>query len=126
MGGGLLSGGQKWGGSASGGRRPPISYTPPPQMFSTASLRIRLENEIGEELFREMFSNNLQYLMGIWSGTVESFRHTAYHKSVPTRVALFYQMITDPFTELQVDWLLEEIQKIWMKNDQGARDNISG
>ena len=35
-------------------------------------LRIRLENEIGEDLFREMFSNNLQYLMGIWSGTVES------------------------------------------------------
>ena len=30
-GGGLLGGGKNWGGYACGGRRPPISYTPPPQ-----------------------------------------------------------------------------------------------
>ena len=43
FGGGLDGIGQKWGGSASGARRAPNWYTPPPGMFMTPSL-------IGREL----------------------------------------------------------------------------
>ena len=41
FGGGLDGIGQKWGGSAFGGRRAPNWYTPPPGMFMTPSLNLK-------------------------------------------------------------------------------------
>ena len=43
-GGGVSGCKQNWGGWASGGRRPPISYTPPLRMILTASLSNEVEH----------------------------------------------------------------------------------
>jgi len=32
-------------------------------------------------------------------------------------------MITDPFTDNQLDWTLEELGKVWMKNKREQMDN---
>ena len=40
-----------------------------------------------------------------------------------TRQALFYSMITDPFTDEQINWTLEEMSKVWMRNKKEQMDN---
>ena len=32
-------------------------------------------------------------------------------------------MITDPFTDEQLDWTLDEIEKVWMKTKEEHRKN---
>jgi hypothetical protein len=79
-------------------------------------LRDRFEVEVSESLLKEMFRKNLQYLKDVRSGKVFSARHQAYHQSSQSRHKLFYTMITDPCTEDQLDWILEEFGKVWMRN----------
>jgi len=88
-----------------------------------AVYRDQLETEITEPVLRQMFSNNLEYLQNIQAGRIPSSRHTAFHKSCRTRHALLYKMITDPFTDKQLDWTLEEMGKVWMRNKREQMDN---
>ena len=53
---------------------------------------------------------------------MESSRHTAYQKSGKTRHALYYCMITDPFSDEQLEWTLELIGQIWMRNRKEQLD----
>lgn len=88
-----------------------------------ALLRDRLEVELTETRLRKMFEMNKDYLQDIYDGKTESQRHAAFHKSMRTRQALYYTMITDPFTDDQLDWTLEEISRHWMKNKREQLDN---
>jgi len=93
------------------------------RMKTNAVLRNRLEVEITESVLRRMFEENIEYLRDIEAGRVESSRHQAFHKSSRTRHALYYTMITDPFTDDQLDWTLEEMGKVWMKTKREQMDN---
>ena len=88
-----------------------------------AKLRNRLERELTEEKVRGTFRAIVPYLKAIWKGREVSKRHDAYHKSVRTRQALYYTMITDPFTDDQLDWVLEEMSSIWMRNKREQMEN---
>ena len=88
-----------------------------------AKLRNRLEKELTEEKVRSMFRANIPHLKAIWNGQKTSKRHEAFHKSVRTRQALYYTMITDPFTDDQLDWVLEEMSSIWMRNKREQMEN---
>ena len=93
------------------------------RMKENALLRNRLEVEISESVLRKMFKKNMEYFEKIWKGKIESSRHKAFKKSVRTRHALYYTMITDPFTDDQLEWTLEEIGKVWMKTKREQMDN---
>eukprot|EP00092_Neocalanus_flemingeri_P017995 GFUD01019474.1.p1 GENE.GFUD01019474.1~~GFUD01019474.1.p1 ORF type:complete len:787 (+),score=287.80 GFUD01019474.1:221-2362(+) len=93
------------------------------RLKENALLRNRLEVEITEKVLRRMFKDNKKYLESIWNGEVDSSRHKAFHKSNRTRHALYYTMITDPFTDDQLEWTLDEIGKVWMKNKREQMDN---
>jgi len=93
------------------------------RMKRNAVLRDRLELEITESVLRKMFEENIEYLRDIEAGRVESSRHQAFHKSSRTRHALYYTMITDPFTDDQLEWTLEEMGKVWMKTKRAQMDN---
>ena len=90
---------------------------------ANVSLRNRLEKELTESKLRKMFKRNKSYLQHIFDGTIVSSRHQAFHKSVRTRQALFYTMITDPFTDDQLDCTLEEMSALWMRNKREQMDN---
>jgi len=93
------------------------------RMKRNAVLRDKLANEVTESVLRRMFSENLTYLKNIEAGVEESSRHKAFHKSSRTRHALYYTMITDPFTDEQLEWTLDEISKVWMRNKREQMDN---
>ena len=93
------------------------------RMKSNAFDRDRLEAEVTEVVLRGMFKDNLDYLKKIQSGQIESFRHQAYNKSCRTRHALYFNMITDPFTDEQLEWTLDELGQVWMKNKIEQMDN---
>ena len=86
-------------------------------------LRNRLEEEITEPVLRRMFSENILYLLNISEGKVKSIRNEAFHKSCKTRHGLFYQMITDPFTDDHLSWTLQELSQVWMKTEKEYMDN---
>ena len=88
-----------------------------------ALYRIKLETDLTEDVLRQMFHDNLDYLTRISKGQEESSRHTLYHESIRSRHTLLYSMITDPFTEDQLKWTLEEIGKVWLKSKQEKLDN---
>ena len=93
------------------------------RMKKNAVLRDRLEVEITESVLRRMFKENTEYLRDIEKGMIESSRHQAFHKSSRTRHALYYTMITDPFTDDQLQWTLEELGMVWMKTKREQMDN---
>ena len=86
------------------------------RMKQNALLRKRLEVEITKPMLKTMFSDNKEYLQKICDGKVESSRHKAFFMSPRSRDALFYTMITDPFTDDQLSWTLEEISMVWEEN----------
>jgi len=88
-----------------------------------AVFRDQLEKDITKPVLIKMFQDNLEYLQNIEAGKIASSRHTAFHKSCRTRHALYYTMITDPFTDNQLDWTLEELGKVWMRNRREQMDN---
>jgi hypothetical protein len=93
------------------------------RMKKNTLLRDRLEVEVTELEIRRMFEENKEYLKSIEAGRVYSSRHKAFHKSSRTRHALYYTMITDPFTDNQLEWTLEEMGKVWMKTRREQMDN---
>ena len=93
------------------------------RMVENAVLRDKLQVEINKLVLQRMFAENKEYLKDIESGRVESWRHQAFHESGRARQALFFKMITDPFSEDQLDWTLEEMGKVWMKSKKEQMDN---
>ena len=89
---------------------------------TNALLRNRLEKELTEVEMRSAFSENIVFLQSIQAGVTPSARHKAFHKSEVTRQALRNTVITDPFTQDQIDWTLEEMSKMWMKNEREKMD----
>ena len=79
---------------------------------SNSELRDRLSDEVTEAVVKELFNDNLVYLRKIWKGTAISARHNAFHKGGKSRHGLYYTMITDPFTDEQLKWTLDEISKV--------------
>jgi hypothetical protein len=96
------------------------------RLKKNAVLRDRLEVEVNEMVLRRMFRENIEYLKDIEAGRVESSRHQAFYKSCRTRHSLFYTMITDPFTDDQLEWTLEEIGKVWMKTKREQPPYVRG
>ena len=88
-----------------------------------AVFRNRLKIELTEAKMRSAVKANLCFLKSIEAGLTPSARHEAFKKSVRTRQALRYIMITEPFTNDQLKWTLEEISKFWMRNPKEQRDN---
>ena len=88
-----------------------------------AELRDRLEVEVTESVVKDLFYKNKDYLERVWSGKIESLRHKAYQKGIRTRQALYYTMITDPFTDDQLKWTLDHISEVWMRNKKEQMDN---
>ena len=93
------------------------------RMQQNASMRLRLQSELTEEKLRKLFVQITPYLKDVVAGGVASSRHQAFVQSVKTRHALFYTLITDPFSDQQLDWTLEEISKLWMRNRKEQIDN---
>ena len=91
------------------------------RLKKNALLRDRLAQEISKTKLKRMFESNLDYLKSIETGEMFSTRHEDFHKSESARQALLYKMITDPFTEEQVDWVLKELKDIWMKNSKDVK-----
>lgn len=58
------------------------------------------------------YPENLRNIQDIWSGKGKSFRHDQYARGGADRQELRFSMITDPYTELQLDWVLDEISKV--------------
>ena len=83
----------------------------------------RLREEVTELELRKFFKDNLQYLKDIQSGIIDSSRHKAYRKSARSRHALYYTMLTDPLSDEQLDWALEELSKVWMRTSKEQMDN---
>ena len=91
------------------------------RLKENALLRNKLAQEVSNAKLKCMFESNLDYLKSIEKGEIYSARHTDFHKSESARQALLYKMITDPFTEEQVDWVLKELKDIWMKNTEDVK-----
>ena len=85
--------------------------------------RNRLATELTQPVLKTMFGNILGFLEDIKAGLIESSRHKAYYKSLKTRQALLYTMITHPFTDQQVDWAYKEFADIWLRTKQEHADN---
>ena len=88
-----------------------------------ALMKEQLATGITRPVLRQMFRENLSYLENIRSGKMPSERHTAFHSNAGTRQALFYKMITNPFSDDQVDWTYEEMTRIWMRTTKEFHDN---
>ena len=86
-----------------------------------ALLRNRLGQELSMTKLKLMFENNLDYLKSIEDGETFSVRHEDFYKSENSRQALLYKIITDPFTDEQVDLVLRELKEIWMKNSKEVK-----
>ena len=76
-----------------------------------AELREILSSEVTEDVVRKLFKENLEYLRDIWNGEANSERHRSYCEGANSRPGLYYIMVTDPFTDDQLKWTLEEISK---------------
>ena len=85
--------------------------------------RNRLATELTQPVLKKMFANIRGFLEEIKAGLCKSTRHQAYHKSLKTRQALLYTMITHPFTDQQVDWAYKEFADIWLRTKQEHADN---
>ena len=85
--------------------------------------RKRLATELTQPVLKMMFGKIVGSLEDIKAGLIESSRHKAYFKSLKTRQALLYTMITHPFSDQQVDWTLKELADIWLRTKQEHADN---
>jgi len=89
--------------------------------------RDKLQIELTQPMVRELFQLNKAYLSKMWTCETESTRHRTYHSCVANRNKMqfslnpFIRMITDPFSNDQLHWVLEEITEAWLKNPQDKR-----
>ena len=90
---------------------------------SNSLLRDRIKTELTQVRLRKMFQKNKDYLQNIFDGKIKSVRHEAFYKSVRTRQAHFYTIISYPFTDEELDWILEEMNSLSMRNKKEQMDN---
>ena len=88
-----------------------------------AILKRKLVLELTRPVLSDLFSRNLSYLDNIKAGRTSSDRHMAFHTNPGTRQALLYRMISNPFTDDQVDWTYEEMTRVWMRTSKEYHDN---
>ena len=71
----------------------------------------RLETELTEPVVRSLMRKITPFLKNLWNGEAghNSSRYSAYKKGGLARRALLYHMITYPFTDDHLKWVLEEI-----------------
>ena len=74
--------------------------------------RDQLHKEVSKEDIMKLFDQNSEYLQRIWNGEEPSRRHKLFNKNIKSRHSLYYSMITEPFTDNQLDWTLVEISKV--------------
>jgi len=74
--------------------------------------RNRIEHELTESRLKEMFEDNRDYLERIHTGAEYSLRYDEYVKGGRSRDALREKMITSPFLDEQVYFILDEIHQM--------------
>ena len=84
--------------------------------------RGRLQKEITETKLKKLFAENKDFLQSIYDGETFCVRHVAFHKSETSRQALFYKLVTEPFSDDQVDWTLELMEQVWLKKAEKQKD----
>jgi hypothetical protein len=75
-----------------------------------ACFRNRLDHELDEATTRSLVRANVSYIEDVWHGRVESSRYSAYQKGGWARHALLYHMITHPFSDSHLEWVLDEVK----------------
>jgi hypothetical protein len=79
-----------------------------------AVVRDKIQNELTEDVIKEMFEINRSYLEAVWNGNIESKRHQAFNGGIKSRQQLLYKTISNLFTDEHVNWVVEELSKIGM------------
>ena len=70
----------------------------------------RLETELTEPVVRGLMTKIMPQLTDLWNGKVDdSSRYSAWKKGGLAKRALLYHMITHPFSDDQLKWVLDEI-----------------
>ena len=87
-----------------------------------AKLRNKLEANLDKETIVMLFHKNIGYFEKIRKGEEHSERHQNYSKGGRSRHALRWSIIEDPFTELQVNWVWQEVVLLWMRDDEERRN----
>merc|ERR1719318_1581544 len=77
-------------------------------------LRKQMEAEMSQSLTKELFNKNLEYIQNIYSGVQYSARREEFMKGGLFRDRLRSKMITTPFNDIQLDVVLDEMEKLWM------------
>ena len=89
--------------------------------IENSAYKDRLESELTEPVVRSLMRKITPFLKILWNGEVghNSPRYSAYKKGGLARRALLYHMITYPFTDDHLKWVLDEIfvscGGIWMR-----------
>ena len=73
-------------------------------------LKQRLDEELDEAATREAVRSNFGFLQDVWDGKVkESSRYKVFQQGGAARHGLLYHMITHPFSDSHLDWVMDEI-----------------
>ena len=80
-----------------------------------------IKNSVHKEHLEDLFDINFTYLEKIRKGESESSRYSKYCAGVKERQELFYEVITHPFTEAQINHILNKMTLIWMPTQQKYR-----
>ena len=71
---------------------------------------MKLKYELTEPVVRGLMAKIMPQLTDLWNGKVDdSSRYSAWKKGGLARRALLYHMITYPFSDDQLKWVLDEI-----------------
>ena len=69
------------------------------------------------------FKSNEQYIQDISDGNIESDCHKRFHESIREQNFFLYSIITNPLTDSHFDWLMNEIEKFFMRDEYERREN---
>ena len=84
--------------------------------------RCRLQKELTQTELKKLFIENKDYLQSIYDGETFSSRHVDFHQSEKTRQAMFYKLVTEPFSDDQINWTLEVMEDVWVKDAEDKKD----
>ena len=85
--------------------------------------RSRIQKEITETELKKLFKDNKDFLQSIYTGETFSARHVAFFQSEKTRQAMLYKLVTEPFSDDQINWTLTLMEQVWVKNDKEQKDS---
>ena len=69
-----------------------------------------MDADLSEERTRELFLAQVPRLQRLWDGEEETPRSRAHRRGGHARSALLYAMITHPFTDEQIEWVMQEMK----------------